>query len=180
VIAASLTALAEWIEDNLGDELASRQAVAEHALAEVRALAGRVTSIADAAADQRVTAAREYLAAVRPHKVHERSRDQLVREAAELRKMLGQVLDYVGYLDALGASPMSTAVAPDGSAVLAPADLLQVLGGLDHAEALLRERAAAWCDDCASSPAEACQRHLDDLDQADAYRAVAARLGDAR
>jgi len=79
------------------------------------------------------------------------------------------------------ASPdCTTAVLPDGSATLAPADLIEVLGALEHAATLLRERAAAWCDDCTRHPAGACESHVEDLDQADAYAALAARLGGAR
>ena len=45
--------------------------------------------------DLRVRAAREYLAAIRKHKVNEQPLTVLVRECAELRRLLGQVLDYV-------------------------------------------------------------------------------------
>jgi len=52
-----------------------------------------------------------------------------------------------------------------------------VLQALADAEAYRRRLAAAWCDACATTPAAACDSHLDDLDQADAYRALAADLG---
>lgn len=55
-----------------------------------------------------------------------------------------------------------------------------VLGALDHAEQLMRERAEAFCETCSTSPAEACREHLDQLDTADAYRELARRLGGAR
>lgn len=113
---AALTALAAWIEEQLGDELASRQEIAETALAGIR--------------------------------------------------------------QALADCP-ATGVLADGSATLAPADLVEVLGALEHAEQLMRERADAWCEECATAPSEACQAHLDQLDQADAYRALTARLGGA-
>jgi hypothetical protein len=74
----------------------------------------------------------------------------------------------------------ATAVLPDGSATLAPADLIEVLGALEHAAEALVDRAAQHCGDCVTHPAGACEAHVDDLDQADAFRAVAARLGDAR
>jgi hypothetical protein len=95
----ALTELAAWIEDQLADELASRQHIAERALSGLRELA---------------------------------------------------------------------------------ADLPAVLGALDHAEQLMRERAAAWCQECTADDSGACSQHLDDLDQADAYAALAARLGGAQ
>lgn len=45
--------------------------------------------------DQRVTSAREYLASIRKHKVSSLPDTVLIREAAELRRQLGQVLDAI-------------------------------------------------------------------------------------
>jgi len=75
-----------------------------------------------------------------------------------------------------------TAVQRDGSAVLAPADLLDVLGALADAIAYRAERAGAYCLDCACRERETgpCEFHADDLAQAAAYRAAAERLGDYR
>ena len=111
-------------------------------------------------ADRRVTLAREYLASVRQHKVTTLPPSVLVRECAELRRQLGQVLDAIG----------------DGP-VLYPAQLSTVLAALDDAATLRTERAAAYCYDCSSHPAGACDVHVDDLDQADAYRQVAREIG---
>jgi hypothetical protein len=47
------------------------------------------------AADQRVTYAREYLAGCRQRKLAELPPSALLREAAELRRELGQILDVV-------------------------------------------------------------------------------------
>jgi hypothetical protein len=47
-------------------------------------------------ADARVQLAREYLAGVRKHKVSTLPPSVLVRECAELRRQLGQVLDAIG------------------------------------------------------------------------------------
>jgi hypothetical protein len=44
-------------------------------------------------ADQRVTAAREFLASARRRKVDQLPPSLLMRECAELRRLLGQVLD---------------------------------------------------------------------------------------
>lgn len=71
----------------------------------------------------------------------------------------------------------ATAVLPDGSAVLSPADLLQVLAALDLAEDITRDRACAPCGDCEESQAGLCGEHADSFDQADAWEATAARLG---
>ena len=46
-------------------------------------------------ADQRVSRAREYLAGIRQHKVTTLPPSVLVRECAELRRQLGQVLDAI-------------------------------------------------------------------------------------
>src|SRR5262245_44257286 len=47
---------------------------------------------------------------------------------------------------------------------------------LADAETYRRKRAENWCGDCAAAPAGGCDDHLDDLDQADAYRDLAAEL----
>jgi hypothetical protein len=75
------------------------------------------------------------------------------------------------------ARAVATAVRADGSAVLSAADLVQVLGALDCAEDLARDRACAPCADCAGSAAALCGEHAGDFDQADEWQAVAARLG---
>jgi hypothetical protein len=45
---------------------------------------------------------------------------------------------------------------------------------LADAEQYRRDRAAEPCADCEIAPAGACEKHLDDLDRADAYRDLAA------
>jgi len=74
-----------------------------------------------------------------------------------------------------GHDPVPAWCEPPGR-VLSPADLAAVIRALEDAAAYRRDRAAAYCYDCADSPAEACEAHLDDLDQADAYDQVAATL----
>ena len=63
-----------------------------------------------------------------------------------------------------------------------PGEAIVVLNGdqaatvaqaLADAQQYRRDRAAAWCADCQGHPAGACE----DLDQADAYRALAAEFG---
>lgn len=148
----TLTNLADWIEAQLSDELASRQDIAETALTRIRALDARPSG-------PRVTAARQYLDAVRRHKVTARPHGALVREAAELRRQLGQVLDAV-----------------DCAPVLTAADLDTLLRAL--ADAVAYRDPAGWgCQDCEASPAGLCPDHAADLDCTDAYLALAIGLG---
>jgi hypothetical protein len=51
-----------------------------------------------------------------------------------------------------------------------------VARALADAEAYRRERVEAYCYDCQRHTAGACEDHLNDLDQADAYRDLAAEL----
>lgn len=78
---------------------------------------------------------------------------------------------------ALTAAAPATAVAPDGSATLSPADLQEVLGSLDYAAEALSDRALQSCEACAQHDSGLCADHADDFDQSDAYRAVTERLG---
>jgi hypothetical protein len=63
--------------------------------------------------------------------------------------------------------------------VLSPADAVTVRQALADAEQDRRDSAESWCADCGTSPAGACETHVDDLDQADAYRELAQALADA-
>jgi hypothetical protein len=56
-----------------------------------------------------------------------------------------------------------------GTATIATAQAAVIRQALADAEAYRRRRAGDWCGDCATVPAGACDTHLDDLDQADAY-----------
>lgn len=60
--------------------------------------------------------------------------------------------------------------------VISPADPAAIRRALADAERYRRDRATGWCGDCQDHPAEACEDHLDDLGQADAYRDLAAKL----
>jgi hypothetical protein len=60
--------------------------------------------------------------------------------------------------------------------VLSPADLAVAVRALEDAAAWRRERAAAYCWDCATAPQDACEAHLDDLDAADGYDRIAGTL----
>jgi hypothetical protein len=64
---------------------------------------------------------------------------------------------------------------PPGRSV-SPADAETIRQALGEAEAARRERAAAWCVHCEHHPAGACERHVDDLDQADAYAKLGRQL----
>jgi hypothetical protein len=117
--------------------------------------------VREVTADTRVTYAREFLEAIRPHKVSQRPLSVLVREDAELRRMLGRLLDYVA----------ETSARP----VLTAADLGTL--GQALADAVNYRDPAGFCQDCEDSPATLCQGHADDLDKTDAYLALAIDLG---
>jgi hypothetical protein len=59
---------------------------------------------------------------------------------------------------------------------ISPAGAVVVGQALEDAERCRRHRATAWCADCQAHPAGACDEHVDQLDQADVYRALAAEL----
>ena len=106
--------------------------------------------------DMRVTAAREYLASVRKHKVTALPPSVLLRECAELRRQLGQVLDFIEHQ----APPLTEA------------QRATVRDGLADAADLLEHRAGQWCGDCETAPDECCGEHAADLDAAGRYRAL--------
>ena len=64
---------------------------------------------------------------------------------------------------------------PPGRAI-SPADAAVLARALADAERYRRRRVEDWCADCAGSPAEACDTHLDELDQADAYAELGRQL----
>ncbi|HUY47989.1 MAG TPA: hypothetical protein VMV92_20055 [Streptosporangiaceae bacterium] len=115
-----------------------------------------------------------------------RADDQHTGQAIGLLSDLAKI--YAGELDqpagapgtaraALLAEPV-TAAGPDGSAVIAAADLGTVLGALSDA--------VAWCEDdedcqeCAAAPAGLCESHDARLARVPAYRMLARTLGDDR
>ena len=69
--------------------------------------------------------------------------------------------------------------ASPAAVVLDAAQLGTVLGTLADAAEYRRKEAGQWCADCAASPPEACEEHLDELDAAQIYDELARRLGEA-
>jgi hypothetical protein len=114
-------------------------------------------------ADQRVTSAREYLDGARRHKVTELPPSLLIRECAELRRLLGQALDVLGQAVTLDGSQAAT-----------------VLDALGFAAEYRRYRASLTCESCAQHPTELCEDHATDLDRADEYDRLAGQIGGAR
>ena len=110
------------------------------------------------AVDQRIGTAREYLTGARKRKVDQLPRPVLLRELAETRRQLGQVLDVV-----------------NGHTVLTPAQVATVLDALDVAADAKRDRAAN-CPDCEASPAELCGTCEWRLARAEGYDALAEAL----
>ena len=63
-----------------------------------------------------------------------------------------------------------------GTVTITTAHAAIIVQALADAEQYRRHLASDWCDACVTSPAQACESHLDDLDQADAYRGLAQML----
>jgi hypothetical protein len=131
-------------------------------------------------ADQRVTAAREYLTHARKYKVAELPPAVLAREDAELRRLLGQVLDVVREMqftledaEDLERARDATHV-DDGGVWLTPPDALVLAKALADAIAY---RDPGPCADCAAEPGGLCHKHAEGELQADAYAALARTLG---
>jgi hypothetical protein len=60
-----------------------------------------------------------------------------------------------------------------------PADAVMIGHALEDAGRYRRDRAEAWCADCLAHPAGACDDHVDQLDQADAYAELGRQLQEA-
>jgi len=67
---------------------------------------------------------------------------------------------------------------PPGRAI-SPADAVIIGQALEDAERYRRDRAEAWCAGCLAHPAGACDDHVDELDQADAYAELGRQLQEA-
>jgi hypothetical protein len=108
--------------------------------------------------DQRVTLAREYLAAARQRDINYLPPSRLQAELVETRRQLGQVI-----------------AAIEGQAALDAGQAAIVLSALEDASEGIRER-AAYCPACRSHPAELCEEDAERLSRADAYDHLADRL----
>lgn len=158
--AAKLTSLAGWIDEQLDDETADRQWIAESAAAKVRDITLQMlggAELAARAADPRVTAARQAIAEPGPRHDVLLPASVLTRMFYELRRQLGQVLDVI-----------------DGQALIAEqfGTLRQALG-----DAIARREPGGFCIDCDQHPAGLCFDHAGDLDLCDAYGLLAKALG---
>ena len=67
--------------------------------------------------------------------------------------------------------------APGSPLMLTPRDRRSVLAAIAEAAEAREARASAWCDQCREAAAGMCDEHADDIDQAEAYRALARRIG---
>jgi len=114
-------------------------------------------------ADQPATGAREYLDCARQRKVTELPPSLLIPECAELRRLLGQLLDVLGQAVTLDGDQAAT-----------------VLDALGFASEYRRYRASLTCEACATHPAELCEDHATDLDRAEEYDRLARQIRDAR
>ncbi|HTW00240.1 MAG TPA: hypothetical protein VMF87_08050 [Streptosporangiaceae bacterium] len=101
--------------------------------------------------DQRIVYAREFLAGARKRKVAELPPSVLIREDAELRRVLGQLLDVIS-------------------------ESAEVLGhALD--DAIDWRTPGLSCSDCEDSPSAPCSDHASDAALVDRYFALAAVFG---
>jgi hypothetical protein len=112
----------------------------------------------------RLAIAREYLAGARRRKVGQLPPTLLVRELAETRRQLGEVLDVLG--------PAAAVLDEDQAAI--------VLAALADAAELLEHRAGEWCSECEFRVEGCCPKHLEDLDAASRYRELAREIGGQR
>jgi hypothetical protein len=71
-------------------------------------------------------------------------------------------------------------LASDTAIAIITVDAALLAEALADAERYRRGHAAEPCTDCETAPAGACEKHLDDLDQADAYRDLAAGFAGGR
>jgi hypothetical protein len=78
----------------------------------------------------------------------------------------------VAWLNGSGGPP-----APAAGLLLTPRDRRLLLAALGDAAAYRDDRAGQWCESCQTAGAGACDEHADDTDQAEAYRALAGRIG---
>ncbi len=79
----------------------------------------------------------------------------------------------VAWLNGSGEPP-----APAAGLLLTPRDRRTLIAALADAALCREQRAAAPCEACESADAGMCDEHADDADQAEAYRALAARLAE--
>ena len=105
--------------------------------------------------DQRVIYAREFLAGARRRKVADMPPSILMREDAELRRVLSQVLDVVADYENTEVDENVTQILDSGDAHVAPADVLVLHAALDDAIAWCQDNAS--CDDCETSPEGLCE-----------------------
>jgi hypothetical protein len=123
--------------------------------------------------DQRVIAAREFLAGPRKRKVSELPPSVLAREDAELRRLLGKALDVIADYEDEELDENVTQVTTSGGAYIAPADVRTLPDVL--ADAVAHREPAAYC--AAYGDEGLCDTHAAGLDSANAYRALARALG---
>jgi hypothetical protein len=123
--------------------------------------------------DLRITAAAEFLNHARKHRPGELSASQLVREDAELRRQLGQVLDVVGDAPQNVVRFPGPASPPRGSMAY---DAALALDALAVAAEYRRYRASLPCQACERAPDGVCDDHVTDAERASEYDDLADRI----
>jgi hypothetical protein len=107
---------------------------------------------------ERVELACRFLAEARQRSVEQMPPTLLMRECAELRRLLGQVLDVIDQAPAL-------------------TEMQRIVLGQVLADAIAYREPTGLCRDCEAHPAGLCEDHAEDLDKTDAYLALARHFG---
>ncbi|MFI5068207.1 MAG: hypothetical protein ACHP9Z_30085 [Streptosporangiales bacterium] len=160
--AAQLASVAGWIDEQLGNELADRQYIAETAVTRIRDITLQVLDAARPAAGHVATC---------------RHCGRPIAQSADTTGLWWAADNVpVGEATACSHEPAAGASATnlDGSARIAAEDVGTVLGALADA--------VAWCTDdedcgeCSAAPDGLCESHAGRLGRVPAYRALAARM----
>jgi hypothetical protein len=126
-------------------------------------------------ADYRVESAREFLAGARKRKVTELPPSLLIREAAELRRLLGGLLSLVDDFEDEERLHDTTRLTEGGGARISPEDT--VILGQALADAVGWREYGDQCIGCEAAPSGVCDDHAADAERVAAYLQLAAALG---
>ena len=125
-------------------------------------------------ADQRITAAAEFLDHARKHRAEDLPAYLLERHYTELRRQLGTVLNVVAEMSADMATLRRSVSA--GVFDLGEEESALVLDALEVAAEYRRYRADLSCVACARSQAGLCDDHAADIERAEEYAALARQI----
>jgi hypothetical protein len=169
----ALTELADWLDEQLDSEQASRQHLAEHALARIRDIA-----------EQERQAPGTGLGSASPETIRQAFRDAIAhqREHRAVEDWPGQVGIYQKTARDLGldlgdTSAQAGPVTDPSGRQLDEGDVATLQDALSEALAAVSARLAGWCDACMESADGVCGEHAGDTARAEVFRDLAERLG---